>query len=110
MSTFFSAMFMKVISALSAFLMLFLSPGGAIRQPLISKTCPAYYGHAATANQIAKTAVPQHPLLATEGVNGMHGNSYNTGTYDYTGPLGNDPVVKSRSMNVFWRSRCNPYV
>ena len=31
----------------------------------------------------------------------MHGNSYNTGTYDYCGPLGVNPVVKSRAMNVF---------
>lgn len=101
MSAFFSGIFMKLISALSAFLMLFLSPGGAIRQPLVSRACPSYYGKPATANVLSDVNVPQHPLLATEGVNGMHGNSYNTGSYSYPGPLGINPVVKSRSMNVF---------
>ncbi len=97
MSAFFSGVFMKILSALSAF----LSPGGAIRQPLISRSCPAYYGQAATSKPLEKINVPQHPLLAKEGTNGMHGNSYNTGTYDYSGPLGINPVVRSRSMNVF---------
>ena len=101
MSAFFSGVFMKILSALSAFLMFFLSPGGAIRQPLISRSCPAYYGQAATSKPLEKINVPQHPLLAKEGTNGMHGNSYNTGTYDYSGPLGINPVVRSRSMNVF---------
>ncbi|MCH5197709.1 MAG: hypothetical protein J1E34_02275 [Oscillospiraceae bacterium] len=31
----------------------------------------------------------------------MHGNSYNTGAYPYSGPLGIDPVIRSRSINVF---------
>ena len=31
----------------------------------------------------------------------MHGNSYNTDAYTYSGPLGINPVVNSRSMNVF---------
>ncbi len=95
---------LKILSALSAFLMLFLSPGGQIRQPLVSKFCPAFYGEAAVANPLedeGNLPIPQHPYLAAEGTNGMHGNSYNTDTYDYMGPLGINPVVKSRSMNVF---------
>ena len=93
--------FLKILSLISAFLMLFLSPGGAIRQPLSAKTCPAYYGSPAAANNIGTVGGFEHPYLADEGTNGMHGNSYNTGAYNYTGPLGVDPVVKSRSMNVF---------
>lgn len=96
-----SAILMKVLSFLSAFLMLFLSPGGAIRQPLVSKFCPEYYGAPAISQPLGDVEVPQHPYLATEGVNGMHGNSYNTGAYSYSGPLGVDPVVRSRSLNVF---------
>ncbi len=95
---------LKILSALSAFLMLFLSPGGQIRQPLVGKSCPAFYGEAAVANPLedeGNLGVPQHPYLAPEGTNGMHGDSYNTDTYDYMGPLGINPVVKSRSMNVF---------
>ncbi|MBP3329702.1 MAG: hypothetical protein J6L89_02600 [Clostridia bacterium] len=96
--------FLKILTALSAFLMLFLSPGGAIRQPAASKKCPAFYGEAAVSNPLedeGNLPIPQHPFLAPEGTNGMHGNGYNTDTYDYMGPLGINPVVKSRSMNVF---------
>lgn len=93
--------FLKILTLISAFIMLFTSPGGAIRQPLAAKKCPAYYGGPAAAQPLEPTGVPQHPYLAPEGVNGMHGNSYNTGTYDYSGPLGVDPVVRSRAMNVF---------
>lgn len=101
MSSVFSKIFMKILSVFSAALMLVLSPGGAIRQPLISKRCPSYYGQAAVSKPLESVSVPQHPYLAKEGTNGMHGNSYNTGTYDYSGPLGINPVVRSRSMNVF---------
>ncbi len=93
--------FLKVLSLFSAFLMFFLSPGGRIRQPLQAKRCPAYYGAPAEANPLGGVEGFEHPYLAAEGTNGMHGNSYNTGAYSYSGPLGIDPVVKSRSMNVF---------
>lgn len=96
-----SSFFLRIISAISAFLMVFLSPGGAIRQPRISRSCPAFYGTEAVAHPLGDVNVPQHPLLAAEGTNGMHGNSYNTGAYSNPGPLGKNPVVKSRSMNVF---------
>ncbi len=95
---------LKILSGLSAFLMLFLSPGGTIRQPFAAKQCPAFYGAAAVSNPLedeGNLPIPQHPYLAPEGTNGMHGNSYNTDTYDFMGPLGINPVVKSRSMNVF---------
>ncbi len=91
----------KIISAISAFLMLFLSPGGQIRESLVSKQCPDFYGEVAVANPLGEVEVPQHPYLADEGTNGMHGNSYNTDAYSYSGPLGKDPIVKSRSLEVF---------
>ncbi len=96
-----NAIFMKILSAVSAFLMLFLSPGGHIGVSLISKKCPTFMGETAVAQPLGETNVPQHPYLAPEGTNGMHGNGYNTDVYDYSGPLGINPVVKSRSMNVF---------
>lgn len=92
---------LRIFTFLTSVVMLFTSPGGAIRQPLKTKACPTYYGAPATAKPLEEVKVPQHPYLAKEGTNGMHGNSYNTGTYDYSGPLGIDPEVKSRSMNVF---------
>lgn len=93
--------FLKVLTFISAFIMLFTSPGGAIRQPLNAKFCPDFYGKTAVSKPLSEVKVPQHPYLAKEGTNGMHGNSYNTGTYNYSGPLGISPEVKSRSMNVF---------
>lgn len=93
--------FLKVLTFISAFIMLFTSPGGAIRQPLNAKFCPEFYGKTAVSKPLSEVKVPQHPYLAKEGTNGMHGNSYNTGTYNYSGPLGISPEVKSRSMNVF---------
>lgn len=96
-----NTVFIKILSFFSAFLMLFLSPGGHIRTSLIDHFCPAYYGEPAVSQPLGEVEVPQHPYLADEGTNGMHGNSYNTGAYSYSGPLGINPVVKSRSMNVF---------
>ena len=96
-----SGILLKILTVFSAIIMFFTSPGGQIRQPLASRSCPEFYGSVATAKPLDQVQVPQHPYLAKEGTNGMHGNSYNTGTYNYSGPLGIDPVVKSRSMNVF---------
>lgn len=96
-----NAILLKILSAISAFLMFFLSPGGHIGESFISGFCPDYYGQPAISQPLGEVEVPQHPYLAAEGTNGMHGNSYNTGSYSYSGPLGIDPVVKSRSMNVF---------
>lgn len=96
-----NAIFLKILTVISAAIMFFTSPGGHIRQPLMSKFCPEFYGSVATAKPLESVKVPQHPYLAKEGTNGMHGNSYNTGTYDYAGPIGINPIVNSRSMNVF---------
>lgn len=96
-----NAVFIKILSFFSALLMLFLSPGGHIGTSLVDKKCPAFYGESAVSQPLGEVEVPQHPYLAPEGVNGMHGNSYNTDAYSYSGPLGINPVVNSRSMNVF---------
>ena len=93
--------FIWILSVLSSVIMLFTSPGGAIRQPPAAVRCPKFYGTPAAAKSLGAVEGFRHPLLADEGTNGMHGNSYNTGAYSYSGPLGVEPVVKSRSMNVF---------
>ncbi len=93
--------FIKIISFFSAFLMLFTSPGGHIRGSVYDKKCPAFYGESAVANDLGDIEGFSHPYLAEEGRNGMHSNSYNTGAYDYAGPLGINPVVNSKSMNLF---------
>lgn len=92
---------LRVLSLFSAFLMFFLSPGGSIRQPIISRKCADFIGEPAEVNALGAVEGFDHPFLAPEGTNGMHGNSYNTGAYTYSGPLGKDPVVKSKALNVF---------
>ncbi len=73
---------------------------GSIKHNPIDATLPQYYGKPATAKPIEEITVPQHPYLATEGRNGMHGNSYNTGSYNYDAPLGINPTVNSVSLNA----------
>ncbi|MBQ8063157.1 MAG: hypothetical protein IJ230_04390 [Clostridia bacterium] len=79
----------------------FLANGGPIAQPATSKPLPEFYGTSVSAKPLESTSVVHNPYLAKEGVNGMHGNTYNTDTYDYAGPLGKHPEVKSRSLNTF---------
>lgn len=73
---------------------------GPIKHAPVDKIIPKYYGHPATADPTDPIVVPQHPYLAEEGRNGMHGNSYNTGSYNYNAPLGKNPVVKSQAYNT----------
>lgn len=99
-----NAAFIKVLSFFSAFLMLFLSPGGHISSSVLSGFCPEYLDvdENFTPAPLGENVVQfEHPYLAPEGTNGMHGNSYNTGSYDYDGPVGKNCVVNSKSMNVF---------
>lgn len=91
----------KIISFFSSILMLVVSPGGHIRGSVYDSRCPDFYGEPAEAKELGDIEGFEHPYLAEEGRNGMHGNSYNTGAYDYPGPLGVNPVVNSKSMNLF---------
>lgn len=95
------AVLIKIISAISAFIMLFTSPGGSIAGSIYDKSCPDFYGRPAVAKNLGEIEGFDHPYLAAEGRNGMHANSYNTGAYSFMGPLGIDPVIKSKSMNLF---------
>lgn len=58
----------------------------------------------ATSNPLPDNDVPQHPYLAPNGKNGMHGDAYNSGTYSTAGPLGNDPVIQSAIPVDYWRN------
>ncbi|MBC7171487.1 MAG: hypothetical protein H5U40_03625, partial [Polyangiaceae bacterium] len=42
--------------------------------------------------------VPAHPFMAEHGLSCMHSDPYTTNTYEWSGPLGHDPEVISRSM------------
>ncbi len=47
---------------------------------------------------IAGDPVPPHPFMAAHGASCMHADPYTTNTYAWSGPLGHDPEVSSRSM------------
>lgn len=92
----------KILTPFSKLLMRLLSPDGSIRQPRIAAKCPKFYGKPAVAKDLGNLNRDfQNPFFAPEGRNGMHGDSYNTEAYPFMGTLGHNPVVKSKSLNVF---------
>ena len=95
---------LKILTILSSAIMLITSPGGQIAKTLLSYFCPEYLdvNESYEVKPLEENVVQfEHPFLAEEGKNGMHGNSYNTGSYDYDAPTGKDVTIKSKSMNVF---------
>ncbi len=60
-----------------------------------------YFGSPATINPLPEHVVPQHPYLAPQGRNGMHGDSYASGVYNEMGPLGVDPVLETESYGAY---------
>lgn len=96
---------LKVITFFSAIIMFFTAPGGHIAGSLMTYFCPEMLDvkedYVCAPLEDGAAVQFEHPYLAAEGQNGMHSNSYNTGAYDFDAPTGRDPVVNSRSMNVF---------
>lgn len=92
----------KVLTPISNFIMRFTSPDGQIKKQKIAEKIPKFYGKPAIPKDLGnKNRNFQNPFLATEGRNGMHGDSYNTEAYPFNSTLGINPVVKSKSLNVF---------
>ena len=50
--------------------------------------------------------LPQHPHLAPSGRNGMHADSYASGSYAYAGPTAARPVVRSANMGRLFGGEC----
>lgn len=50
--------------------------------------------------------LPQHPYLAAQGRNGMHGDSYASDTHPYAGPSSAHPVVRSADMGTLFGGEC----
>lgn len=93
---------LKILTPISNFLMNFTSSNGAIKQPKIAEKIPKFYGRTAVPKDLGNINRSfQNPFLAPEGRNGMHGDSYNTEAYPFCGTLGKNPVVSSKSLNVF---------
>ncbi len=71
--------------------------GEPIPQGHGTENATAFKGNPATrsATPLPPTTIPAHPFLAPPGRNGIHGDSYSTGTYAWPGPLGVNPEVRS---------------
>lgn len=50
--------------------------------------------------------LPQHPYLAAQGRNAMHGDSYASDTHPYAGPSSAHPVVRSADMGTLFGGEC----
>ncbi|MFE2990347.1 hypothetical protein [Streptomyces sp. NPDC059262] len=59
-----------------------------------------YAGAPAEARPVPGQAPPQHPYLAANGRSGMHADAAGSGTYPWSGPLGNTPTASSEKMAV----------
>ncbi|MER5953446.1 hypothetical protein [Streptomyces sp. NPDC001893] len=57
-----------------------------------------YAGAPAEARPVPGQAPPQHPYLAANGRSGMHADAAGSGTYPWSGPLGNAPTASSEKM------------
>lgn len=65
-----------------------------------ANTVPRFIGEPADTSPLVEMSIPQHPYLAEQGKNGMHADSYISGTYPWTGPMGHSPRVRSLSMGL----------
>jgi hypothetical protein len=56
---------------------------------------PEFLGAAATAQEVDAPPVPRHPFMAPNGLSNLHDDGYQTDTYAWRGPLGEDPTSDS---------------
>lgn len=62
------------------------------------RSLPREEGRPHAPTPLAHAPVPPHPYMARHGASCMHSDPYTTNTYAWSGPLGNDVEVRSRSM------------
>ncbi len=61
---------------------------------------PSFVGSKATPNPLPPIEIPANPYLAEQGRNGLHGDNYNSDTFNYPGPLGRKTKVSSRKVGL----------
>lgn len=62
---------------------------------------PAYTGRPAVASPVDSPPVAQHPFMARNGWNSMHGDGPASDTHPESGPLGRDPEIVSTARGLF---------
>ncbi len=71
-----------------------------IAQGFGAASVPAFEGRVATADPVTLPAVAQHPFMARNGWNSMHGDGPASDTHRESGPLGRDPIVTSTARGL----------
>jgi len=56
---------------------------------------PEFVGNPATADSVDAPSVPRHPFMAPNGLSNLHDDAYQTDTYTWSGPLGEDTTTDS---------------
>jgi len=72
-----------------------LPPLPIIGDPDPPADLPRFIGAPATPKPVAAPSVPQHPFMAPNGLSNIHNDAYQTDTYTWGGPLGNDVQTSS---------------
>jgi hypothetical protein len=55
-----------------------------------ANSVPSFIGSPATPNPISMPEPPEHPFMAANGFSNIHNDAYQTDTYAWSGPLGNN--------------------
>ena len=63
---------------------------------------PEFLGDPATANEVDAPSVPRHPFMAANGLSNLHDDAYQTDTYTWSGPLGEETT----SDSAFFAREC----
>lgn len=71
-----------------------------IAQGLGLRLVPAFTGRPALPQPVTGPPLPQHPFMARNGWNGMHGDAAASDTHPESGPLGRDPEVVSTARGL----------
>ncbi len=74
--------------------------GSEIPLPASYADAVHFIGAPAISNPLPEVAIPAHPFMAPQGMNGMHSDSYVSQTYPWAGPLGVNPQVDSASFGL----------
>ncbi len=67
---------------------------------------PEFIGAPAASKPLPGASIPQHPFMAPQGRNNMHGDAYISATYEQAGPLGIIPQVVSTAQNRLIGGQC----
>ncbi len=92
-----------LVLAIAAGVFLFAGSGSdptPIAQGLGLGGVPAFEGRPAVAQPLDVPPVAQHPFMARNGWNGMHGDGFASDTHPESGPLGLDPEVISTARGL----------